>query len=77
MTNLDMYKKIFIECIGVSESDLEELKYQDADWDSIAHMELMAEIEDTFEIELDADDIIDFSSYKEGKAILAKYNIEI
>lgn len=77
MTNKEKYNKIFTECIGVTEEQLETLKYQDADWDSIAHMELMSAIEETFEIELDADDIIDFSGYKEGIEILKKYHVEI
>ena len=46
-------------------------------WDSIGHMELIAEIEDTFGIVMDGDDIIDFSSYEKGMELLAKYDIQI
>lgn len=73
--NIEKYNKIFMEVLNVSEDELCTFKYQDSDWDSIGHMHLMAEIEDGFEIELDADDIIDFSSYEKGKEILSKYNI--
>ena len=34
-------------------------------------------LEEVFKISLEADDIIDFSSYKKGMEILSKYSIEI
>ena len=77
MTNLEKYNQAFLESLDVTEDQLQILQYQDADWDSVGHMGLMAEIEARFEIEMDADDIIDFSSYEVGKSILKKYEIEI
>ena len=66
-------KKAFVE-----ESELEDLKYQDIEeWDSVGHMNLMSLLEDEFEIELDIDDIIDFSSFEVGKDILKKYKVDI
>jgi acyl carrier protein len=47
------------------------------EWDSVGHMGLIAEIEEAFDIELEMDDVIDFSSYVKGKDILKKYNIEV
>ena len=38
---------------------------------------MIAGLEDAFEIEMDTDDIIDFSGYEKGKEIMAKYKIEI
>ena len=41
-------------------------------------MGMIAELEDKFEIMLDTDDIIDFSSYERGMEILVEnYNIKI
>lgn len=45
-------------------------------WDSTAHMVLIAELEDQFKVMLDTDDIIDMSSVAKAKDILAKYDIE-
>ena len=45
------------------------------EWDSIAHMALVTEIESAFEIMLDTDDIVDMSSVGKAKEILGKYNI--
>ena len=58
--------------------NLDSLKYQSIDnWDSIGHMTLMSALEPAFSFTLETDDIIDFSSLKKGKEILAKYKVEI
>ena len=77
MSNLEKYKALFLEAFQYT-GDVEVLAYQDIEeWDSVGHMQLMAEIEDLFEIELDVDDIIDFSSFKKGIELLSKYNVSI
>lgn len=76
MTNLEKYKKVFTETFGISEDSLEDLEYQGiSEWDSVGHMTLVSELEDAFDIMMDTDDIIDFSSFKKGMEILSKYNI--
>lgn len=78
MSNLEKYDAVFIEALEVTKEQLAELKYLDVDsWDSVGHMGLIAELEDVFEIEMDTDDIIDFSSYVVGKDILKKYGVEL
>ena len=75
--NLNKYKTVFKETFGIEETVLDNLNYQDIpEWDSVGHMGLMNSLEESFEIEIDIDDIIDFSSFKKGKEILAKYNID-
>lgn len=78
MNNLEKYNNAFIENLQISEDQLADLKYQGVElWDSVGHMTLMAALEDAFDIMLDTDDIIDFSSYEKGKEILKKYDVEI
>ena len=78
MTDIEKYNKAFIESFNVGEDKLKGLKYQDiAAWDSVGHMQLMTQLEDEFEVELDIDDITDFSSYEEGKNILIKYKVNL
>lgn len=73
MTNLEKYNQAFVETFEISEDQLPGLKYQDIEaWDSVGHMTLMAALEDSFDIMMDADDIIDFSSYEKGMEILQK-----
>ena len=78
MENLEKYKNAFIEAFQIKESQLQKLKYQDVDeWDSVGHMGLMSDLEEAFDIEMDIDDIIDFSSFEKGMEILSKYNVII
>lgn len=46
-------------------------------WDSIGHVSFITELEDTFDIMLDTEDIIQFNSYEKGIEILKKYGITI
>lgn len=58
--------------------DLGSLEYQSIQaWDSVGHMALMAALEDTFQIEMEIDDIIGFSSYVVGKDVLKKYGVNL
>lgn len=76
MTNLDKYDQVFMTRFRLNGNNLEELTYQSVQlWDSVGHMGLIAELEETFDIMMDTDDIIDFSSYEKGKEILKKYDV--
>jgi acyl carrier protein len=77
MSNKEKYDQVFMESLGVSAEQLNaELVYQSVSaWDSVGHMTMMAALESTFDVMLDPDDIIDFSSYQKGLEILAKYNV--
>lgn len=78
MTNLEKYTGAFCEALEVSAGDAAALKYgESAAWDSVGHMTLVAALEDAFDIMMDMDDIIDFSSFEKGKEILKKYDVEI
>ena len=79
MSNIEKYKKAFVDSLSLSKkTELDKLEYQSiTEWDSIGHMTLMSELESTFDISIDTDDIVDFSSFKKGKDILLKYKINI
>jgi len=78
MNTIKLYNEAFKKTFGVKEKKLKKLKYQDVEsWDSVGHMNLMAVLEKKFKIEMDIDDIIDFSSYEKGRKILKKYKIVI
>ena len=79
MSNKDNYDQVFIETFSVDKNELnDKLEYNSIEaWDSIGHMQMIAELEDAFEIEFEMDDIIDFSSYNKGFEILEKYGIKI
>ena len=77
--NLDKLKTIFKESLNIDiESVVDELTYNSIpEWDSVAHMALIAEIEDAFDIMLDTDDVLDMSSFAKAKEILVKYEVEL
>jgi len=79
MTNKEKYEEVFTDSFSLDKSKLnEKLVYESVpDWDSIGHMGMIAELEEVFSIELDTDDIIDFSSFERGKEILKKYDVDI
>ena len=78
MDNLEKYDKVFMDTFSIEKETLKDLKYNKIEkWDSIGHMSLISDLEDSFKITFETDDIIDFSSYKKGKEILKKYNIVI
>lgn len=75
MSNLEIYNNAFKETFDIGDKDLAGLEYQGiTNWDSVGHMNLISVLEDAFDIMMDTDDIIDFSSYEKGKEILAKYD---
>ena len=78
MKNLQKYNEAFLKNFNLEDQQLENLKYQSIEtWDSVGHMALITELEEFFDIEMDIDDIIEFSDYKKGKEILKKYNVNI
>ena len=78
MTNKEKYVAAFVECFGVEEKDVLDLKYQAIPaWDSVGHMGLVAAIEDAFDIQLETDDIVEFDSSAKGIELLKKYDVVI
>jgi acyl carrier protein len=78
MTNKNKYDQSFMKTFSIGESDLnDDLIYNSIpEWDSVGHMSLIAELEEAFDVMLEMDDIIDFSSYKKGFELIAKYEVK-
>lgn len=68
-------KKVFSESLGIDKNQVDDgLEYNTIqEWDSVGHMSLIAAIEEEFDIMIETDDIIDMSSFKIAKKIVAKY----
>jgi len=79
MENLEKYKQCFIESFSIEESALAvNLEYNSIEeWDSIGHMAMIASLEDAFDISMDIDDVIEFSSFEKGKELLKKYDVVV
>jgi acyl carrier protein len=77
-TNEQKLIDAFTTSLGIEAPQVsDELAYNSIpQWDSTAHMILIAEIENVFNLMLDTDDIIDMSSFAQAKTILAKYEVD-
>lgn len=79
MSNKEKYDDVFKRVFLVDDSKLGEgFEFGKVkEWDSVAHMKLISELEDEFDIMFDTDDILHYGSYSNGIAILRKMGIEI
>lgn len=79
MTNLEKLNNIFAEVFSVEVSALKaDFDKNSVDsWDSVHQLSLTSAVEDEFDIMLDAEDILGFTSYNNAIEILKKYEIEL
>jgi acyl carrier protein len=79
MTNLDRLRTAFRTALGLPEDvDVDGLEYRSIEqWDSLAHLSLVAEIENTFDIMIDTDDVIDMSSFGKAMEILKAHGVNL
>ena len=79
MTNLEKLNNIFAEVFSVEVSALNsDFDKNSVDsCDSVHQLSLTSAVEDEFDIMLDAEDILGFTSYDNAIEILKKYEIEL
>ena len=79
MSELQRLRDAFRTALDLpADSPVDDLQYQDDEkWDSLAHMSLVATIEDEFLVMIDTDDVINLSSFAEAVRILAKYGVNV
>lgn len=79
MSNLEKLNRIFCEVFSVEKTALNnEFDNKSVEgWDSVRQLSLTSSVEDEFDIMLDPEDILEFTSYNNAKTILAKYDIEL
>lgn len=78
MTNLEKLNQIFCEVYSVEESSLNEdfVNTNVETWDSIHQLSMVAAIEEAFDLMMDAEDILEMTSYVNVKNLLtSKYEI--
>jgi acyl carrier protein len=76
--SIDRLKAAFAESLGIPVAAItDELGYNRIpQWDSVAHMALVAAIEQEFDILIDTDDVVDMSSFAKAREIVAKYGVD-
>ena len=65
-------RKVFVETFSIEPSIVvDTLAYSSIpQWDSVAHMGLIVNLEDEFDIMIDTDDVIDMSSFAKAVEII-------
>jgi acyl carrier protein len=71
----DKLRQVFARELGIGIDEVvDSLKYAETPaWDSVAHMALIAAIEQAFAIMIDAQDVIDMDSFEAARRIVARY----
>tara|TARA_B110000208_G_C11441755_1_gene311084 strand:+ start:64 stop:330 length:267 start_codon:yes stop_codon:yes gene_type:complete len=79
VNNRKKYNQVFAGTFNLEKNSIiDGLEYNSIPaWDSVGHMSMIAELEETFNVMLEMDEIIDFSSFNKGIEILGKHGIEI
>ncbi|MDE6393640.1 MAG: acyl carrier protein [Muribaculaceae bacterium] len=78
MSNIEIYNGIFTEVFGVSADALGASfsKENNDQWDSVHQLSLVSLAEDRFDIMLDPEDILGFTSYEKGIEIIRNQGVE-
>jgi acyl carrier protein len=78
MATLDSLRDAFRGALALpADFEVDDLQYRGIEkWDSLAHMALVAELEDTYGIMIDTDDVIDMSSFAQARKIVEKYGVQ-
>lgn len=76
--NKEKLRSCFSQTLGIPmEQVTDDLSYNTIEqWDSVGHMAVVADIESTFDVMLDTDDILNMSSVRETVAILRKHGVD-
>ena len=79
-TPTDRLDRAIRESLGLTDAiDVQSIAWgQTEEWDSVAHMQLVAALEATFGIMIDTDDVIAMSDYAEIRRIVSeRYGVEL
>ena len=76
---LERLRVVFRAALELSDGAVVDgLEYRGIEnWDSLAHMSLVAAVEDEFGVMLDTDEVIDLSSFDRARQILEKHGVTL
>lgn len=80
MTNLEKYQKVLKANLGIKEEDMNDgvmVFNRYPKWNSVRHMEIVSELEETFDVQFEVLDITSFDQYSAGIEILRNLGVDI
>lgn len=77
--SIDRLRQAFANSLGIPAASItDDLRYNAVpQWDSVAHLALIAAIEEAFDILIETEDVIDMASFAKAKEIVAKYGVAL
>lgn len=77
MENLKKYNNAFVQVFGAKAEELNDNYGKETvdEWDSVHQLSLISLLEESFDIMFDPEDIMEMTSYGNGKDLLKKYDI--
>jgi acyl carrier protein len=78
MNAIDRLAELFTETLRLpAGTNVSTLEYRGVEqWDSVAHMQLVSEIENTFDVMLQTEDVIAMGSFTKARDILRKHGVD-
>ena len=75
--NNEKLRECFGRSLGITQERVtDDLAYNSLkEWDSVAHMALVVELEGEFDVMFDTDDILAMSTVAKAREILARYGV--
>jgi acyl carrier protein len=75
--SLDRLKDAFVSALGLPAGyDVSRLEYRSIpEWDSLAHLALVMEVETTFDVMLDTDDVLGLESFPACVEVLERHGV--
>lgn len=77
MPDLDQLRRVFRETLDLPpEVAVDTLQYRAIDkWDSLAHMALVAALEQEFDVMIDTEDVLAISSFQAARDVLERQGV--
>ena len=78
MTNLEKYNKVLKTCLRLEDDELNEnLMYnRHKNWNSVSHIDMISQLEETFAVQFSTIEIMRFSTYEKGIEALEKFGVD-
>ena len=76
--SVSLLRTVFAESLNIDPAQVsDDLQYNTIpEWDSVAHMALVAALETRFDVMFDTNDIIDMSSVTKAREILTRLGVQ-
>ncbi len=77
MDNVSILNNVFKDCFSIDDEEVKTIKLNEHPrWDSVGHMEFIAELEEYFHLQISTDDFVEIVSYDTCVEVLTRYGVK-